>query len=534
LSNSSDNAIEPRRLSTRVWRYLTWAAVLAFAAYRLPELVRYSLWYDEVFSFTLAQMEWGELLSAAVADRTNPPLFYILLKLWIGLGGESEPWLRLLPCAIGIGAAVPLVGLARRFYGDGHGGKASAVAAIAAGAASPLLVFLSNEVRGYSLLLLLSLLSLRAFYRVVDSLEIERALRDEVGSPSALGHFPEERKRRIVMLALVNTLLVYTHYFGWLLVAAELVVALAWYRAALRWVLASTLAAGIAFAPWAVAVARSPGTGAKPLSNVDWITMPTVGDIPLFFDALVARVLSLDTAGVGMVIMLVLVAVMGIAVVSPRRADGEPGNSSARELAVLAILPVVLAYVASVALGRSVFVPRYLIVAAPAWWLLVGATVAALGALTARGAHELERRFRVGATAATFAIFTLTCGLFREIRGEEKIQYMWLTKSIWLDAARGKPERRAVGTIYTLEGFTALPMAYYANRYSEAQGKLEVRPLTADTPVQGPAWLVERSLPSGEFRPVESPILGHQLAGRVITTQRVPSHGVRVFRIERP
>lgn len=511
------------------WRVLTWCAVAAFAAYRLPELVRYSLWYDEVFALTLAQMGWGELLSAAVADRTNPPLFYVLLKLWTGLGGESVPWIRLLPCLMGIGAAVPLVGLARRFFGDGHAGKATAIAAIAAGAASPLLVFLSNEVRGYSLLLLLSLLSLRAFYRVVDSLEIEQALRDEGGSPSALGHFPEERKRRIVMLALVNALLVYTHYFGWLLIAAEVVVAFTWYRAALRWILTSTVAAGVAFAPWAIAVAMSPGAAAKPLSNVDWISTPTLLDIPLFFDALIARVLTLDTAAIGAVIMLVLVVVMVIAVASPRRSAG---GARARELAVLAILPVILAYMASVALGRSVFVPRYLIVAAPAWWLLIGATVAALGALTARGAHELEREFRVGATVVTFAIFTLTCGVFREIRGGEKINWTWIMKSLTFDASQQNPERRVDGVIYTLEGFTALPAAYYAHLFAGPLGRFEVRPLGTDPSFQKPAWLIERSLPSGEFRPPFSPILGHKLSLIEVVTDRVPSHAIRAYRIE--
>jgi uncharacterized membrane protein len=517
---------------SRAWRYLTWAAILSFAAFRIPELVRYSLWYDEVFALTLAQMEWGELVSAAVADRTNPPLFYLLLKLWTGIGGDSALWLRLLPCLLGVGAAGPLVGLARRFYGEGHGGKASAVAAIAAGAASPLLVFLSNEVRGYSLLLLLSLLSMRAFYRVVDSLEIERALRDELGSPSALGHFPEERKRRVVMLALVNALLVYTHYFGWLLIAAEFVVAFAWYQPALRWVVRSAGGAGVAFAPWAVVAAMSPGAAARPLSNVDWISTPSVLDIPRFFDALVARVLTLDTAGVGLAIMVVLVVVMGIAVFSPRRADAAEGSSSVRELAVLAFLPVILAYMASVALGRSVFVPRYLIVAAPAWWLLIGATVAALGALTARGANELEREFRVGATVITFAIFTLTCGLFRQVRGGEKIQWQSIVKAVTRDALLQSPTKPFAGTIYTLEGFTALPAAYYASLFAGPLGKLEVRPLGTDPSFQQPAWLIERSLPSGEFRVPYSPILGHRLSLVEVATERVPSHAIRAYRIE--
>lgn len=446
-------------------------------------------------------MEWGEMLGAALRDRTNPPLFYAVLKLWAGVGGESVAWMRLLPCLIAIATAVPFVALTRRCFGAGESGISAGAAAVAAAAASPLLVFLSNEVRAYSLLVLMSTLSMLAFYRVTES----------------------ANRRRIVMLALANVLLVYTHYFGWLLIAAELVVAFSWYRPTVRWVLAANAAAAVAFAPWAIAVAISAGGADRPLSNVDWISTPRVADIPVFYDALVARVLTLSTAGMGMVIMLAIVAVMVIAVASPRRTAG---ISRARELAVLALLPVILAYVASVALGRSVFVPRYLVVVAPAWLLLIGATVAALGGLTARGADEMDRTFRVRATVFTFALFTLACGALREVRGGEKISWQAIVQAVAADAARSG---QAGGTIYTLEGFTALPAAYYAHRFG---GTLTVRPLGTDTSFQGPAWLIERSLPSGQFRSPDTPLLGERLRLTELVTERVPSHAIRAYRLD--
>ena len=105
------SAVEERR-----WRILTVCAVGLFAAFRLAELTRYALWYDELFSLTLAQMGWGDLLRAAVHDRTNPPLFYLIFKGWIDVGGTSVAWMRLLPCLTGISAAVPLAALARRIF----------------------------------------------------------------------------------------------------------------------------------------------------------------------------------------------------------------------------------------------------------------------------------------------------------------------------------------------------------------------------------------------------------------------------------
>jgi len=103
------------------------------------------------------------MLAAAVRDRTNPPLFYVLLKTWIGVGGTSVAWMRLLPCVLGILAAVPVVALARRL------GTTATVATVAAAAASPLAVLRSNELRGYSLLLLLSATSLLCYARLVET-----------------------------------------------------------------------------------------------------------------------------------------------------------------------------------------------------------------------------------------------------------------------------------------------------------------------------------------------------------------------------
>ena len=122
------------------WPYPLWiahrgAGKLApentLAAFRLAELTRYSLWYDELFSLTIAQMDWGDLVSASVADRTTPPLFYALLKLWIAIGGISVAWIRLLPCLCSILAGWTLLRLSRE-YGLDDFTTAATLAATAA------------------------------------------------------------------------------------------------------------------------------------------------------------------------------------------------------------------------------------------------------------------------------------------------------------------------------------------------------------------------------------------------------------------
>jgi hypothetical protein len=53
-----------------------------------------SLWFDEAFTWRLAGLPIGELLSRAVLDH-NPPLYYLVLHGWMALMGDSPAILRL-------------------------------------------------------------------------------------------------------------------------------------------------------------------------------------------------------------------------------------------------------------------------------------------------------------------------------------------------------------------------------------------------------------------------------------------------------
>jgi uncharacterized membrane protein len=396
-------------------------AIGVFAAFRLAELTRYSLWYDEIFSVSLATRDWDELLSAVAADRTNPPLFYVLLKLWIGVGGLSVAWLRLLPCAIAIAGAWPLVALARQY---GLSARAVLVA-LAAAAASPLMVTLANEIRAYSLLFLLSAASLWSWKRLVSCTAVPPG-------------------RHVLGWAAINAALVYTHYFGWLVVVAEGVATLLWHRRHFRAVALASLADAALFAPWAWTVWRETARHARVLENVEWITRPAFPDLLRFYDALTARVIAVGWEWLGAVVLLVPLAVF--AVTTARRANRGDLPRTA-ELALFALLPTLIVFVASLTLARSAFVPRYLIVAAPAWFLLLALAVEALSTRHAT--------FVAGA----FALFTLGAGAAQRVRGGEKIPWESIVSRI-ASAERGR-SAGASSPVFVFEGFTALPTSWY-------------------------------------------------------------------------
>ena len=128
----------------RVPRALIALTALA-AALRLPTLGSQSLWLDEVLTGNLARGSLGDLFHVVAQQEANPPLFYLFEWVWTRVAGTSEFALRLPSALCGI-ALVP-VGYA---IGKKLAGERTAVALAALVAVHPLLVYYSQEARGYS------------------------------------------------------------------------------------------------------------------------------------------------------------------------------------------------------------------------------------------------------------------------------------------------------------------------------------------------------------------------------------------------
>src|SRR6185369_4888831 len=92
-----------------IYRFCLLALIALYIAVRIWRLNDSCLWFDEIFSVHAAEHSWLGLFSFAAADLIHPPLFYILLKTWILLGGESLLWLRLLPAFISFVAVIPFL-----------------------------------------------------------------------------------------------------------------------------------------------------------------------------------------------------------------------------------------------------------------------------------------------------------------------------------------------------------------------------------------------------------------------------------------
>jgi len=111
-----------------------------------------SIWLDEAFSIYYSQQELMNIISLR---DPSPPLYYTLLHFWIKFSGISESGVRLLSVIFGT-ASIFIIYLLGTCILNKEAGIFSAILL----AFSPLHIYYSQEARTYSLLFLLTLLSM--------------------------------------------------------------------------------------------------------------------------------------------------------------------------------------------------------------------------------------------------------------------------------------------------------------------------------------------------------------------------------------
>jgi mannosyltransferase len=129
------------------------AAVLRFATLGVP-----AYWLDEWVTVTETHGSFAAVLDSVHHAEGGPPLYLILLWAWRKVLGNSEITLRSLSALLGT-ATVPIAFAAARELASRRAGLFAAALA----ATSPLLIWYSQEVRTYSLLVFLSALSFLFF-----------------------------------------------------------------------------------------------------------------------------------------------------------------------------------------------------------------------------------------------------------------------------------------------------------------------------------------------------------------------------------
>ncbi|MEO8042923.1 MAG: glycosyltransferase family 39 protein, partial [Acidobacteriota bacterium] len=311
---------------------------LVYVAVRLWHLTDSCLWFDEIFSVHAAEHTWESLFTFIAQDLIHPPLFYATLKLWIGIGGESLLWLRLLPVLFSAIALVPFVYLCKELKFS----NSVMLMSLAFLAVNGSLIKYTQTLRMYSMLMFLSLLSIWLFARYFN------------------------RGKSFVPLLIVNLLLIYTHYFGWLVIGAEVAALLVFQTIKWRRMVTMLGVLIVSFIPWMLVVARAARSGSDVGQNISWMTRPGMGEMmafvfdltePFYFQASNGEPASIYRVSIPIVLILLTAFVIYLSNWN-RDEDKQPLYF----LALFAILPAIVAFLASWILPYSVWGTRHLIV----------------------------------------------------------------------------------------------------------------------------------------------------------------------------
>ena len=386
----------------------------AFILLRLWSMTDSCLWFDEIFSVHAAEHSWDTIISFAAKDLIHPPLFYVLLKLWIPLSGESVFWLRLLPVLFSIGALFPFWMICRELKLK----PSAVIVAVSLFAVNGSLIKYSQELRMYSLLLCLSLFSIWLFSRF---------------------YF---RGKNFWLLTIINVLLVYTHYFGWLVVIAEVAAILIAQRIK---ILRTLLMVGVtlaAFLPWVFAVFRfaEPGPGVE--QNIGWIATPGIGTIFEFaFDVIEPfyyQQSSADPSSIFIIAIPLLLLIAAAKIIYLIDFKNAEDKDAIYLMSVFSVVPLVLAFIASWLLPVSVWGSRHLIVVFAPLMIIIAIFITSVSI----------KPVRYAVIAAAYLLILI--GFVVQLRAE-KPQFIWCA---WEKLAEQIPADQPQ-TVYVFEDLVA-------------------------------------------------------------------------------
>jgi len=435
----------------RAVRLLCLLVILVGFGLRVYRLGAQSLWYDEGFSVWLARQP----LPAITFGDFNPPLYYYLLHFWVSAAGSGEFAVRFPSAFFGVLTVAATFALGAAVFGPTAGLAGAALAA-----ASPFLIWYSQEARMYALGVLLGV----------------------VASWLAWQGFNGRRTWAAYALAVAAG--AYTHYLTLLVPLGHAVFAAGRLlgpkgRPAVRaWFLAAA-GAGLAYLPWL------PVAYAHARLQTYWAGRPD--PLRLLGDALARFVagysLEAEKAlvfGCGFLAAAVL-GLMGALLAGPRVRAG------ALLLGSVGILP--MGVVLGLAYLRPKFEPRYLIFVWPALALL------GVGLVGTRAGRPLRPLGLILAAGTALAVGMP--GLAADYNLYADPRY---GKDVWREVGRILNGWVGEDEVVLLDSGHAFPVfAYYYPRSNWV-------PLPPDPP---PSPLVDRPL-----GPEVGPVLAKALAGR--------------------
>ena len=128
--------------------------------------VNQSMWLDEAISANVSQMRWGEIISNFSVTDFHPPVYYLFLNLWTKFFGNGVMGMRLSSVLFSL-ITIWLVYRIGILVKD----KKLGLWAAAITGANPLLVYYSQELRMYSLTVMILMVAVYNWIKIVKNEE---------------------------------------------------------------------------------------------------------------------------------------------------------------------------------------------------------------------------------------------------------------------------------------------------------------------------------------------------------------------------
>ncbi len=245
------------RVPERVRRLPAWAVaggvvlvLMAFSAYLRTRFLSGQFWMDEALSVGISSHSLTAIPGVLRHDG-SPPLYYLLLHVWMSVFGSSESATHALSALFGVLSIPVATWVAWSLFGL----RAGLIAALLF-AMNPFLTAYSQETRMYTLMALLGLLATGGF----------------------IHGFIYRRRRYLILFAICQALMLYTHAWGIFFgVGAAVALIPVWRasqdrRALLRDAIYAFGGAGVLFLPWLpTLIYQATHTGSP------WDTAPNFG-----------------------------------------------------------------------------------------------------------------------------------------------------------------------------------------------------------------------------------------------------------------
>ena len=409
-------------ISSLVTSLLLALIVVAGAILRFHSLTERNFWDDEAASVIFAQLPWSSFWRTISNYEANMSFYYLLLRGWLHFG-DSEAVIRGLSVLFGLAAIPATYLLGKRLFGAKEGLVSAALSAV-----NMFQIRYSQEARGYSLVLLLSILSTYFFLCAIDS---------------------PRQKRYWFGYVVMSALGVYTHIFFYLVVLAQWLPVGYIRLCSLRFRTVVWTAAGFILLTTPMTLFLL----TKNKGQVNWVPRPTI--------QLLLDFAKLFTGYGGSALLAAYGALCLIAVCAAYRGtrhEPEALGEGWRVNLVVSWLVFPIASTVLVSFLRPIFYDRFMAISAPALVLLAG-----------KGMLDLDRvapRFRLIFPASLVLVVGLSVwGIHRYDDSPASQGDSWRLATRYVLAGQQADD---AAFFYRASG--SRPFTYYAHREIEEHG----------------------------------------------------------------